>query len=113
MPLCPRSVATSRFESSLPPGRYDLIFRVAFGGYGAAARYFGVNRETVWRWRHGRSPLPDYVIQALEPILRKRVALAHEAQTEWRYLRDASPKPPRPLSGCCADYVRKSEIPRF
>jgi hypothetical protein len=78
-------VTSPRFERLVPAGRHDLAFRVAFGTDGRTARFFGVTRMTVWRWRHERSPLPLFVIKALPDILQAKVAEAHEAQQEFRY----------------------------
>jgi hypothetical protein len=89
----------------VPGGRHDLIFKVVFGSDGKAARYFRVSRMTVWRWRHDRAPLPEWVVKALTHLVQCKVAEAHEAQQELRYFLP-------PLSGCCAGYVRNSEGPR-
>ena len=78
-------VTSPRFERLVPAGRHDLAFRVAFGTDGRTARFFGVTRMTVWRWRHERSPLPLFVIKALPDILQAKVAEAHEAQQDFRY----------------------------
>jgi hypothetical protein len=56
-----------------------------FGGDAAAARFFGVSKMTVWRWRHDRSPLPERVIRALPDLLQKAVAKAHEALQEFNF----------------------------
>jgi hypothetical protein len=101
------SVTSSRFERRLPGGRHDLLFKVVFGGNGAAARFFRVSKMTIWRWRHGRAPLPRHVVEILADLVQKKVAEAHLAQNELRYFLSEPPKPPHPLSGCCAGYVRK------
>jgi hypothetical protein len=87
MPRCSHSVTLPRFERRLPGGRHDLVFKAIFGPYpdGSAARYFGVSRMTIWRWRHDRSPLPVSVIKALRDLLRAKVAEAHQAQQDFRY----------------------------
>jgi hypothetical protein len=97
----------------MPAGKHDLAFREAFRSYGAAARYFGVSRMTIWRWCHDRSPLPAHVVEVLPRLLQNRVVESHAAQDEWRYFQALPPKPLPPLSGCCAGYVRKSERRRF
>jgi hypothetical protein len=63
--------------------------------------------------RHGRASLPDWVSKILAELLQAKVRKAHEAQQDFRYFLLEPPKPRRPLSGCCAGYIRKSEIPRF
>src|SRR5271155_5016018 len=105
----PRSelVTSSRFERRIPPGRFDLLFRVTFGGDAMAARSLRVSRTQIWRWRH-RSHLPNWVADILTDLVQRKVEEAHLAQTELRYFLQEPPKPPRPLSGCCsAEYVRK------
>jgi hypothetical protein len=107
MPFRFRSVTSSRFERRLPGGRHDLAFKVAFGSDAAAARFFGVSKMTIWRWRHDRSPLPQSVLKVLPELLQQRVAEAHLAQTEFKYFLLEPPKPLRPLSGCCEGYRRR------
>jgi len=101
-----RTVTSSRislrFQRRLPGGRYDLVFRVAFGSDATAARSLRRSKMTIWRWRHDRSPLPTWVADVLDGLVQKKVEQAHEAQTQLRYFRQLPPKPPRPLSGCCA-----------
>jgi hypothetical protein len=92
-----------------PPGRHDLLFRVVFGSNAAAARYFGVSRMTVWRWRHNRAPLPQRVIEVLPDLVQAKVAEAHLAQTELGYFLREPPPPMRKLSGCCAGRERKTK----
>jgi Homeodomain-like domain len=79
------SVTPWRFERRLPAGRHDLVFKVAFGSDAAAARALGVSRMTVWRWRHDRAPLPEFLLNILPDSLQSRVAEAHEAQQAFRY----------------------------
>jgi hypothetical protein len=107
MPSSFDSVTPSRFQRRLPGGKHDLIFKVAFGNDAAAARYPRVSRMTVWRWRHDRSPLPQLVTEILSDLLQTRVAEAHRAQQELRDILALPPRPPRPLSGCCAGLERK------
>jgi hypothetical protein len=107
MPSRSESVTPSRFERRQPAGRHDLLFKVVFGGDGTAAKVFRVSRMTVWRWRHERAPLPPHVIATLGELVQRRVAEAHEAQTELRYFLQEPPRPPRRLSGCCARYQRR------
>jgi len=76
---------TLRFQRRVAPGRHDLIFKVAFGPDGRAARFFGVSRMTIWRWRNGRCPLPVFVLNALLGRLQDKVAEAHQAQQDLRY----------------------------
>jgi hypothetical protein len=87
MPLRSNSV-TSRFQRRHPGGRHDLAFKVAFGGNGAAAKFFRVSRMTIWRWRHDRSPLPCYVAEILERLVHDKVRDAHEAEQELRWFRE-------------------------
>ena len=61
----------------------------------------------LWRWRHDRSPLPEWVADVLDGLVQKRVEQAHEAQAQLRFLRQLPPRPPRPLSGACVGYFRK------
>lgn len=113
MPQRFRSVTSSRFERRAPGGKHDLLFRVAFGGDGAAARFLGVSRMTVHRWRRAETPLPQWVMEVLPDVLQTKVAQAHQAQEELRYLLTLPPRPPRPLSGCCAGRERKPANLRF
>jgi len=85
MPACSGLVTSRRFERRVAPGRFHSVFRLLFGGDGAAAKYFQVRKMTVWRWRHDRSPLPEYVIRALPDLLQDKVAEAHQAQQDFRY----------------------------
>jgi hypothetical protein len=62
---------------------------------------------TIWRWRHDRSPLPEWVWKILNDLVQDKVREAHEAQQEFRYFLQEPPKPPRKLSGCCAGRYRK------
>ena len=78
-------VTSPRFERRLPAGRHDLVFKVAFGTDGRAARFLGVSRMTIWRWRNGRCPLPVFVLNALLELLQAKVADAHQAQQDFRY----------------------------
>jgi hypothetical protein len=100
-------VTPSRFKRRLPGGRHDFVFEVVFGSDAAAARHFGVSRMAVWRWRHDRSPLPEWVKKAIPDLLQARVAQSHQAQQDFRYFLLEPPKPPRPLSGCCAGFHRR------
>ena len=79
------TVTLSRFQRRVAPSRHDLVFKVAFGTDGCAARFFGVSRMTIWRWRNGRCPLPVFVLNTLLGRLRDKVAEAHQAQQEFRY----------------------------
>jgi hypothetical protein len=107
------SVTRSRFERRVARGRHDLAFKVALGSDAAVGRYFGVSRMQAWRWRHDRASLPELVIKALPDLIQTKVAEAHLAQTEFVQLLREPPRPPRPLSGCCAGYGRKlKKIPR-
>src|SRR5262249_33608880 len=113
MPVCFASVKSSRFERRVPGGRHDLAFKVVFSSNAAAARYFKVSRMQVWRWRHDRSPLPPRVAEALASLIQDRMVETNLAREELAHFLREPPKPPRKLSGCCASYIRKSEIPRF
>src|SRR6516162_4529224 len=79
------TVTLSRFQRRVAPSRHDLVFRVAFGTDGRAARFLGVSRMTIWRWRNGRCPLPVFVLNALLDLLQAKVADAHQAQQDFRY----------------------------
>ena len=113
MPLRFGSATSSRFERRLPGGRHDLLFKVVFGSDAAAGQYFRASRMTIWRWRHDRAPLPKWVADALSDLVQISVAEAHAAQDELRYFLALPSKAPRPLSGCCAGYVRKPKTLRF
>ena len=104
---------SSHFQRKLPGGRHDLLFKVVFGSDAKAAKYLKVSRMTVWRWRHDRAPLPDWVTEILTDRVQKRVEQVHEAQDDLRRYRAQPPKPPRKLSGCCAGRHRRAKtIPR-
>jgi hypothetical protein len=103
------SVKSSRFERRLPGGQHDFLFKVAFGSDAAAARQLKVSRMAVWRWRHDRSPLPQWVSDTLDDLVQSKVVEAHEAQEQLRYFRSLPPKPLGPLSGCCTGYYRRSD----
>ena len=105
-------VTSSRFESRMPPGRHDLVFRVAFGSDAAAARALRVSRMTVWRWRHDRTSLPSWVLEALPDLIQNKVAEAHRAQTELGYFLALPAPSPRALSGCCVNRQRRTEDAR-
>ena len=79
------TVTLSRFQRRVAPSRHDLVFKVAFGTDGRAARFLGVSRMTIWRWRNGRCPLPVFVLNALLDLLQAKVADAHQAQQDFRY----------------------------
>jgi hypothetical protein len=53
------------------------------------------------------------VAEILADLVQDKVKQAHLAQAELGYFLREPPKPRRQLSGCCAGYVRKSEIPRL
>jgi hypothetical protein len=97
----------------VPRGQYDLAFKVAFGGAGAAARFLRVSRMTIWRWSHDRAPLPRPVAEVLDQLVHIKVTESHQAEQELRWFLQRPDPPPRPLSGCCTGYVRKSDVPRF
>jgi hypothetical protein len=106
------SVTSSRFQRKIPGGRFDPLFKAVFGTSGAAARYLGVNRMRIWRWRHG-AELPDWVAQALSDRVQRVIEQAHQAQDDLRRYRAEPSKPTRRLSGCCAGYERKlKRMPR-
>jgi Homeodomain-like domain len=85
------------------------LFKVAFGSDAKAARALGVSRMTVWRWRHDRSVLPIRVAEWLVDRVQFRVTEAHEAQNQLRDFLALPPRPPRPLSGCCAGLHRRAK----
>ncbi len=106
-------VTSSRFQRRVPAGRHDRLFRLVFGSDAVAARFFSVSRMTVWRWRHDRIPLPSYVTKILPDLIQDKVTEAHLAQTEFGNFLREPPRPPRPLSGCCAGRHRKPKrMPR-
>ena len=88
------SITSSRFKPRLPGGRHDLVFKVVFGSYAAAARFFRVSKMTIWRWRHDRTPLPEEALRILPNLLQARVAEAHEAQQDFRYFLAEPPSGP-------------------
>jgi hypothetical protein len=102
----------SRFQRKIPGGRFDPLFRVVFGGTGAAARFLRVSQMQVWRWRHS-ADLPDWVAVILTDRVQETVEVAHQVQDDLRRYHSGPPKPPRRLTGCCAGYGRKlKKIPR-
>lgn len=107
MPSCSEPVTRSRFERRLPDGKYDLMFKVAFGGDAAAARYLNVSRMSVWRWRHEWAPVPKGVAEKMKKLVHEKVAEAHEAQQQLRDFLALPPRPPRKLSGSCAGRHRR------
>ena len=107
MPSSFVSVTSSFFQRRLPEGKYDPIFRVAFGSNSAAAKDMEVSRMTVWRWRNGQATIPKSVMDKLGARLQTRVEEAHAAQDKLREILALPAKPPRPLSGCCAGRHRK------
>jgi hypothetical protein len=107
------TVTTSRFERRLPGGQYKLAFKIAFGGYGAAARALHVSRMTIWRWSHDLSPLPRHVAETLADIVQDKVLDAHAAKNHLRDFLALPEKLPRPLSGVCAGYARKTKKNQF
>jgi hypothetical protein len=104
-----RSVTSSRFERQLPAGEHDLLFKVVFGSDAKAARALGVCKMTIWRWRHGRSPLPRRVAEIMIDPVQYRVLQAHEAKNQLRYFLELPPRPPRKLTGCCAGRHRRAK----
>jgi hypothetical protein len=92
------SVTPSRFQRKLPGGRHDLAFKVAFGGDAKAARALRLSRMTIWRMRHDRVPLPNWIAVILADLVRTKVAEAHEADDQLRnFLRE-----PKPVVHRCA-----------
>ena len=77
MPSCSEIITASRFKPRLPGGRHDLVFKVVFGSDAAAARFFGVSKMTIWRWRHDRTPLPKWVTDVLPDLIQRTVEKAH------------------------------------
>jgi hypothetical protein len=104
-----RSVTSSRFERQLRAGQHDLLFKVVFGSDAKAGRALGVSRMQVWRWRHDRSPLPEWALDILDDLVQSKVVEAHEAQNELRDFRSHPPRPPRKLTGCCAGRHRRAK----
>ena len=103
------TVTSSRFERRLPGGQHKPAFKLAFGSYGAAAHALHVSRTTIWRWCHDLSPLPRYVAEILADIIQNKILEVHAAQNHLRDLLALPPRPPRPLSGCCAGLHRRAK----
>ena len=103
------TVTSSRFERRLPGGQHKPAFKLAFGTYGAAARALGVSRMTVWRWCHDQSSLPTPVAETLADVIQNKVLEVHAAQNHLRDFLALPPRPPRPLSGCCAGLHRRAK----
>jgi hypothetical protein len=101
------AVPSSRFERRLPGGQHDLLFKVVFGSDAAAVRWLRVSKMTVWRWRHDRSPLPEWVMDILDDLVQIKVEQSHAAQNYLRDFRALPPRPPRKLTGCCAGRHRR------
>lgn len=65
-------------RNSVPaPGEPRKLARIGYLLYGPhhiehLARLLDVDRKTVYRWRSGTTPVPDYVWQPLHVALRKR-----------------------------------------
>jgi len=109
MPSSFDSVTSSCFERRHPAGKYDLIFKVAFGSDAVAAKALGVSRMTVWRCRHDRAVIPKRILDDLRGRLQTRVTEAHAAQEVLNAFLALPPKPPRKLSGCCAGFNRRTK----
>ncbi len=59
------------------PGAPRRLARIGYMLHGAQhaeylARLLGVDRKTVYRWRRGTTPVPDYVWEPLKVALLKR-----------------------------------------
>lgn len=59
------------------PGAPRRLARLGYLLHGAQhvdylARLLGVDRKTVYRWRRGATPVPDYVWESLKVALLKR-----------------------------------------
>jgi hypothetical protein len=106
MPSCSDPVTSSRFQAHIPAGEHALAFRVAFKTDGEAARFLGVSRMQVWRWRHSRANLPAGVAKTLAEIVQDKLGDAVAAQQQLRLFLERPPAPRRPLSGCCERYER-------
>jgi hypothetical protein len=109
MPPRSDSVTSSRFERRLPCGKLYRAFRVAFGSDAAAARALRVSKMSIWRWTHDRAPLPKWVAEILPNLVHTKVAEAHEAQDQLRYLLALPPAAPRKLTGACAGLHRRAK----
>jgi len=57
-----------------PPRRLARAAYLLYGPYHTehVARLLNVDRKTVYRWRNGLSPVPDYVEKAMVVALLKR-----------------------------------------
>src|ERR1700737_3136987 len=113
MPSCFGTVTPSRLEAHVPCGEHALALRVAFNTDGAAARFFGVSRMTIWRWRHGRTPLPRGVAKTLAEIVQDKFAEAVQAKQHLPLFLERPPPPLRPLSGCCEGKERRRHGPLY
>lgn len=102
MPPSSRTVTSPRFAPRLTPGDQALAFRAVFNSSdAAAARFFGVSRMTIWRWRHDRVRLPKKVAEILATLVQDKLADVLAAQQQLRWFLDRPP-PIRRLTGSCA-----------
>jgi hypothetical protein len=84
---------------------------MAYGTFGKAAAHLRVTRQTIARWARETPPPPSWVLDALKGPIQKKVEEAHSAQFELNYSLKLPPRPPRKLSGCCAQYARREKRP--
>jgi hypothetical protein len=80
------------------------VFAVVFGSDAAAAWFFRVSKMTVWRMRHNRTPLPEWVSNILPDLLQTKVAEVHQAQQDFRYFFLSRLDH---CASCCAGRARK------
>ena len=111
MSPCSEPVTPSRFQQRSPSGPLDLIFLKAFGSFGAAAKAFRTTRTTLLRWRRHPAQTPRWVLDACAGPVQKNIQEAHAAEFELSILLKQPPRPPRPLSGCTAQYARREKRP--
>lgn len=101
MPTCSARVTSSRFVAHVPLADQAAVFTALFDSTADAARRLAVSRMSVWRWRHGRSPIPRWAAERLDDLARDKLAAVVATQDCLRALLDR-PTPIRRLTGCCA-----------
>ena len=96
MPLRSESVTSSRFQRRLPGGKLDRVFK-PLGTDAGVARQLLVSKMSVWRWRNGRAPLPEWVSDILLEKDAEEACGARHARSEGRRAAVWSPlRPPLP-----------------
>lgn len=107
MLTCSARVTSSRFVAHVPLADQATVLTALFAGPADAARRLGVSRMSVWRWSHGRAPIPKWAAERLDDLARDKFAAVSAARDS---IRDAleRPMPRRRLTGCCAVQHRRS-----